>query len=127
MLQFSCSIDESCLSTPLPRFVLQPIIENSIQHGMREDIPLTIKLHIQRNKNHILITISDNGKGMTHSQLASLKEQLSEMPKDEHIGLTNVVRRMQLIYMHCFTYDVQSIINQGTTIILRLTLENICL
>ena len=120
MLQFVYDVDESCLDITCPRLILQPIIENSILHGMYDNEIMTITLQISHCKTYIQIRISDDGRGLTAARVSALRAQLSDIPENKHIGLTNVIKRLQLIYGDHFRYDIQSGVGSGTSIILQL-------
>ncbi len=123
LLQVNYDIDDSCLDIMCPRLILQPLIENSIQHGMREGEKLTITLRICCHKKHIQVIIADNGKGIAPDRLTYLQNMPLDLPENEHIGLRNVIKRLQLIYDQHFSYDIHSTVNKGTTIILQFLLE----
>lgn len=122
-LQFNYDIDDSCLNIMCPRLILQPLIENSILHGMRENEILTITLRICCLEKHIQIIVADDGKGITPDRLTYLQNRPLNLPENEHIGLMNVIKRLQLIYDQHFTYHIQSTLNKGTTITLQFLLE----
>lgn len=123
LLQVNYDIDDSCLNIMCPRLLLQPLVENSIQHGMREEEILTITLQICCVKKYIQIVVADNGKGMPPDRLTYLQNMPPTLPENEHIGLMNVIKRLQLIYDQHFTYNIHSIINEGTTITLQFLID----
>ena len=107
--------------------LLQPIVENAILHGLEEKENggrLTITLHTEE-ENHLLITIEDNGKGMTGEELQNLKEQMDSSAEPDtsgSIGLCNISRRIRLIYGPPYSMDIASSPDGGTSVYLLLPL-----
>lgn len=90
-------LEERCL-----KMCLQPIVENSIKHGLR---PLgcvgKIKISLKKNnENELEFCISDNGIGMLQEEIDIKNNELKEMKKqtNEHIGISNVNQRIKLLY-----------------------------
>lgn len=85
------------LSRPVPKLLLQPIVENAIQHGLE---PLTrqgtITLRFQIYEGLFVIIISDDGIGMTSHQLELLNEKMKG--GTDSIGIANVNQRIQLLF-----------------------------
>lgn len=123
LLQVHYEIDESCLDILCPRLILQPLIENSIQHGMRDGELLTITLRICCMKKTVQIIVIDDGKGIPPDRLAALQGIPRSLPENEHIGLMNVIKRLHLMYDQHFSYDIQSVENKGTAITFQFLLD----
>ena len=88
----------------IPGVILQPIVENAINHGLR-DIKWEkhIELTTRENGDHIRVTITDNGKGMTQPEIEAvlLGEPMPiEMEGQPHrgTGLKNVIERLRIYY-----------------------------
>ena len=103
------------------RIVLQPIIENSIYHGIKH---LSVKGHIKVVarciKDNVQIEIIDNGMGMTEEKKEELHHRMNQdmIQESNHIGLTNVYQRLKLYYGEECEVRVESKLGVGTTIIL---------
>ena len=95
----------------IPKMILQPIIENAIQHGMPEDVAeFIVRLYIYRTQSRIIISIKDNGVGMTTDTVAKLNQgfmasPLSDIDMAGHskkggtgVGLQNINRRIKLMF-----------------------------
>ncbi|NQX47055.1 response regulator [Paenibacillus tritici] len=81
----------------LPPLIVQPIVENAVRHGLMEKIDGgTVILSTRQEGDHILITVSDNGKGMSDEQLSSWMNEDYRSPHGEGtgIGLRNINRRL---------------------------------
>jgi two-component system sensor histidine kinase YesM len=95
----------------VPKFLLQPFVENSLIHGFDKQKrvgKLIIKCWIDNNTRYF--SIQDNGKGMT-------TEKLSELlcSENESIGVSNINNRIKIVYGNEYGIDIKSILNKGTT------------
>ncbi|MGD1821883.1 MAG: cache domain-containing sensor histidine kinase [Pleomorphochaeta sp.] len=99
---FTYNVLDELKNWNIAKLMIQPLIENSIIHGLRNnnDI-LFINLNIEKKDNLIILTIRDNGNGMSHNKRESLlkfiyNENIEDTSKS--IGLKNVQQRIKLIY-----------------------------
>lgn len=82
---------------PLPPLIVQPVVENAVRHGLMEKMDGgTVVISTRQEGGDILITISDNGKGMSDEQLSSWMKDDYRSPHGEGtgIGLRNINRRL---------------------------------
>ncbi|MEF2244057.1 sensor histidine kinase [Paenibacillus sp. IITD108] len=117
----------------VPRFVIQPIIENSLIHGLQDHSGLiSITAHNENGCLHV--QISDTGRGMNGEELSQLLDRLASdkqaaAKKEEvhkglsGIGLKNVFERLKLIYGEDFQYVIESKLGLGTIITLKIPLR----
>lgn len=126
-IQFHVDIERGILSYSVIRFILQPIVENSIVHGIDKGNGYgTIILTGKKQANKMLITIQDDGAGMSVIQLKKLIDKMSIHTYAEEDtggnGLINVHRRIVLRYGNQYGIKIESNLEQGTTISLTLPL-----
>ncbi|QGQ97753.1 HAMP domain-containing protein [Paenibacillus psychroresistens] len=112
-------VDPATEGIPLPRFVLQPLVENALYHGMTNDEG-RIDVHVELVENgRISLTVSDNGKGITAEKL---EQMLLEDTQKEKIGLgigLRYVRKMlDTYYGQQAKMEITSKLNEGTRIAL---------
>ncbi len=101
--QLDLKIQEEVKQCYIPKMLIQPIVENSFQHGFERssgDWQLSIFAYLSE-EDQVHIRIRDNGIGMSEEKLKSLNEELEKdilktINRGEHIGLLNVNSRMQL-------------------------------
>lgn len=129
------SNDFSLLQYQLPNLTIQPLVENSIFHGL-ELIPSggRIGLDIYTTESRLVIRVTDNGCGIPKNRLANLNERLSsgEILSGGHqssstgtgIGLTNIHQRIQLQFGAQYGLTVASTLNIGTEV--EVTLPLLC-
>ena len=108
-LQIFKDIDEESLDTFVPSMLLQPMIENSIKHGLAPRLEGgQIHLRTRRVDGRLLIEIADNGMGISTERLAEVY--------GGGIGISNVHERLRLLYGDQFKMDIRSQEGQGTQI-----------
>lgn len=124
-LKLSLNMDDEVLDLKILRLTLQPIVENSIYHGIdKKDRRGTITIHIKEQTDYCIISIRDDGIGIGRNKLNKIKASLNV--SDDHgqhdsgIGLKNVIDRLKLYYGDSFTYDVKSEQHHYTEIIFRI-------
>ena len=112
--------DEDALSCLIPRFTLQPIVENAIFHGIEpKGAPGTITVHIFKKDDAILqIDITDDGVGMTAEQASLLLTEKSSGKADffKEIGVNNVHKRLQYEFGASYGLRIDSRLSEYTTI-----------
>jgi sensor histidine kinase YesM len=94
-------IDETLLNFKIPKMTLQPIIENSIKHGISNiNRDGKINLLLYRDGKKICISISDNGVGMSKEMITTIynKKKITLDIEGNGIGLKNVISRLELFY-----------------------------
>ncbi|MDR6549901.1 sensor histidine kinase [Paenibacillus qinlingensis] len=126
-IKFNVCIEPELLSYSVIRFILQPIVENSIVHGIDKGNGYgTISLFGKKQDHQMLIQIQDDGAGMSAQQLQTLKDRKFQMTTTEEgtggTGLMNVHRRIALRYGNQYGVTIESSLKQGTTISLTLPL-----
>ena len=99
----------------VPAFILQPLVENSVAHAMRDDRPLHIEIRGEVIGGIVKITVTDNGMGMS----AADKRQMLD-PDREHAGiaLRNVDDRLRGFFGTHAGLEVQSKLGKGTSVTL---------
>ena len=108
-LQIFKEIDEESLDAFVPSMLLQPIVENSIKHGLAPRLEGgLIRLRTRRRDGKLLIEIEDNGLGMSSERLGEVF--------GGGIGISNVYERLRLLYGDQFAMDIHSREGEGTQI-----------
>ncbi len=128
-IQFDKDIDEKLLGVSMPRMILQPIVENCINYGIRNiDWAKKIKLSVYGLENYICVSIKDNGIGMEQEKIEQVLEgryQSDPSKSDSNgVGLNNCIERLNIFYERDDVLDIISEgENMGTEIILYLPEE----
>ncbi len=119
-LEYENKVEEQYKKYKVPKFILQPIVENAIEHGMIEDKILKVLISVDINDNFLYITIHDNGKGISEEQQRQIKKDLKDTTKKEHYGLSNVNERLQLRFGMQYGIRIQSMVQEGTSVTITL-------
>jgi two-component system, LytTR family, sensor kinase len=106
-LKFIKEISPEALEAPLPSMLLQPIVENSLKHGLANKLAGgTIWLRARLEGGMLAIEIEDDGAGIPEDKLTKLFEQ--------GIGVSNVNERLEVLYGETYRIWVDSRLGQGT-------------
>ncbi|MFB5760567.1 cache domain-containing sensor histidine kinase [Paenibacillus medicaginis] len=110
---------------PILKLCLQPIVENAVQHGLRQQKKGTIGITIEKREKDLAITIYDDGAGMDKETLARINETLCEpSPPSKSIGLKNVHERIRSMYGENYGLSVSSQKDIGTSVLLCFPVSN---
>lgn len=128
-LKIDLSVAEEALYERVPRHMILPLIENAVEHGLKNKIGEK-RIEVTGNVcgNVIYMQVSDNGVGMSGSEIErALREAARETERvhgnqERHmsIGLRNVNRRIQLCYGEEYGIQIKSKVGQGTTVTVRI-------
>ncbi|MBM7651123.1 sensor histidine kinase [Neobacillus cucumis] len=114
-----------------PKFILQPIVENAIKHGLDEEQDFKIDIFITRVGNVItkneeaIFRVIDNGPGIPEKTISDLKSYLETDPmarRDSQFGLINVHGRLIMMFGKGFGLQINSQMKKGTEIMISIPL-----
>ncbi|MDF2988499.1 MAG: sensor histidine kinase [Eubacterium sp.] len=121
-ISFEIDIDNSLLKESIPRISIQPLVENSIQHGLRNKRGnKKISIHGQiDNDSNIVISVSDNGIGMDADQINSQlgNPKFDALEKKSSIGISNINSRVKILFGSAYGVKVFSQNGEGSTVTL---------
>lgn len=106
----------------IPRFTLQPLLENALSHGSPNNHDLLISVRFIVKEQTLTISVSDNGPGIGEETLRKLNLHIQGRRTFSEFGvaLRNIRSRIQLLFGKEYTVTVESKYNQGTTVIVSL-------
>ena len=108
-LHISKQLDEDTLEAYVPSMLLQPIVENSIRHGLAHKLDGgEIRIRTVRRDARLLIEVEDNGIGMPPERISALEGE------GMGIGISNVHERLRVLYGDDFHFDIHSVEGKGT-------------
>ena len=120
-LEYDIDIEESILQCKVPKLLIQPIVENSIIHGLENAKNISIAIIGRMFDNNLVLCVEDDGPGLNEAQLVMLQAVLNDkntMPK--RIGLYNVHRVAQLLYGPEYGLTIESICGEGMRVLLKI-------
>jgi two-component system, sensor histidine kinase YesM len=116
-------IEPETLGLRVVKFFLQPLLENSIYHGIRDSQgqkTLRIGAALDQGVGILEIIVEDDGLGMSSARLDALRTSLlEESHPSDHIGLYNTNRHIQLVFGREYGLSIGSRSGAGTTIHVR--------
>ncbi|WP_026576371.1 sensor histidine kinase [Bacillus sp. UNC438CL73TsuS30] len=99
------------------KLILQPLLENSLSHGISEDRNCLIKIKIRVSSTLLKISVIDNGDGISPQKLEEIRSRLnSNQEQSKHIGLVNTHRRLKVTYGEPYGIIIKSKKNWGTVV-----------
>ena len=110
-------IDESVMDKPIIRFFLQPLVENSVFHGLESKMDSgTVDVKVELVNDRLELTVKDDGCGMDEETLEKLRNMIKNPRENSGIGLSNIVQRLKLFYGDDYSMTVDSEMDEGTEI-----------
>ncbi len=119
--QISC--EKEARKVKIPKLILQPLIENAIEHGATPENLLSIDISAETDQNEVVILINDNGKGISRTDLEELNRQLKKgeaLRQKKSIGILNVNERLRRVFGNEYGVEILPGSHKGTTIIVRI-------
>lgn len=133
MLNVDIDIDPQIFNYKMLNMLLQPIVENSIVHGIQGksgsgNIKIQGKAENVEGKKLMVFTIEDDGIGIQKERLEEIKNSLenynkSQDGKDGYYALKNINQRIKLHYGSEYGIDIKSVYGQGTRVVLAIPIE----
>ncbi len=109
-------IDPASTDVPVPSMLLQPLVENSIKHGIASKVDGgTITLRARRSGERLMIEVEDDGVGMPAEGSAAA---------GDGIGVSNVRERLQVLYNHDCSMVIESHAGRGTRILIEVPVHS---
>ena len=95
---FTLTVDvpEEMLQLQLPRFTLQPLIENSCEHGGASSAKLHVCVSARMEKNRAALCVRDDGTGIDPETIEAINSRLAEGGHTKHVGLYSVYNRLRI-------------------------------
>lgn len=116
-------IEEGLSSIRVPRLILQPLVENSIYHGIRpKGEHGVIRVTVKRQEDYLFLSIYDNGIGMSAHQ----RELLFSGKDSRSFGFQGTIERIRYYYKTEDVFEIHSVEGEYCEIILKLPLSNGC-
>ena len=116
--------DEELKKSIIPKFVIEPIVENAVIHGIENiENEGVIRIVLKKMGTDLLVTVQDNGAGFDVKEYFNSLEQAENGSSREKIGLKNVDLRLRHIYGEEYRIKIKSKINTGTTIYIKRPIE----
>lgn len=124
-LEYEIAIDEALLEEEIPKLILQPFIENAIDHGFEKvEGNYTLTIVGTKEEKHMIFEVRDTGIGMSEEQLEAIWDGADNRKyASQRIGryaIRNVRECLELIYHDDYVLHIESKAGQGTTVRIEL-------
>lgn len=118
-IHLKVEIPEELMSKKMLKLTLQPIIENSVSHGIsaEDEGEETITVRAREESGDLIIEVQDDGKGMTKEQLETI---LKVDENNSHYAVFNIHDRIRLKYGEGYGLRYESAVGQGTMVTIRI-------
>ena len=111
---YEFDVDEKILNYEVVKLILQPLIENAIQHGTHDEFRGMISIKAYEKDGYINFEVSNNGYGLTKQQIDEIYEKMYS-DKHQSVGLKNVAQRLKLYYGANSGIEITSELDKNTT------------
>lgn len=125
-IEYVYDIDESLLKERIPRISIQPLVENALNHGLRNKRgEKKVQIRIKRQDENLVISVRDNGMGMDAEQIneSLQKNEMIQTEKGSSIGLYNINARVKILYGDQYGIHIESAPGEGTCVFIVLPAE----
>lgn len=117
-IRATIDIDGECGQWPIPSFIIQPLVENGIHHGIAgKEEGGTVRLAATIQNDELLVTVEDDGVGMAPDKPSEL---LASNGDGECIGVANCNQRLKQMYGSAYGLQIQSTFGEGTLVAMRI-------
>ena len=120
-------IPEELDTLKIPKMTLQPLVENSIYHGIRvkEGKKGKVEITAMKDGEDALIIVSDSGTGMESREIEEMNRSISVHDDSFGYGVRNVNKRIELMFGKPYGLKFTANENGGVTVVIRLPLQSI--
>jgi two-component system sensor histidine kinase YesM len=116
--------DAKALDLPVPRFILQPLVENALYHGLGDNGVIEVDV-AEDQGTHVIITVTDNGDGIPNEEITAMLDDGMPVRKKAGmgIGLNYVHRMVKFQFGDAASFHIESKLGTGTKVRLRLPIQ----
>jgi len=130
-IHYEIDVELTQLETQIMPFLIQPLVENSFIHGIElKEGKGNIQIVISKVEDFLVIRVIDNGIGITRERILQINQMLANAKAEDDIyeastslGLVNVEQRVKLFYGDDYGMKIESEVEKGTTVTLKLPLN----
>lgn len=120
-IRYFFEIDDKILQDTLPRISIQPLVENAINHGLKNARgEKHVMIRAFQKQNELWIEVEDNGIGIDKKQIGELLTNPKEVNGKDSIGLWNIHLRMKMLYGENYGLTLESEEGKGTKVTLKI-------
>lgn len=125
--KFLIDVDENILKCKMPKLLIQPLVENAINHGVFESSDGEIKVLAVQRENRLHFEVIDNGCGIEEEKVAALNKMLTsdmDCSEDGGYALKNIKNRLYLHYGSDAVFSIESAVGKGCRVTVELPIKD---
>jgi two-component system sensor histidine kinase LytS len=116
-IRIDFDVQDGCESWPIPPLIIQPLVENSVRHGiLAHENGGEIRVQVRKQDGHLHVEVKDDGVGMDQNQIDRLFAKTRLDSRSGGIGVRNCFQRLEQIFGPAYLPSVVSAPGQGTRI-----------
>ncbi len=124
-ISYKVSVDSLVNKALVPKLIIQPLVENSIYHGLKpKKDGGNIYINVYLKEENVFIEVIDNGIGISTSKLEFIRKNLSLSIESDHYGLYNINERLKLTFGEKYKMEIESGASSQTTVLLKIPMIN---
>ena len=117
---YTFDVDEDTLDCTTIKLVLQPLVENSIYHGLKNKIDRgSIKISAHRDEHYLYLSVADTGYGIRQEAIDNLYKSFADGVISNGVGLKNIYQRVMIYYGRNAEMSIESELDEGTIITIK--------
>lgn len=117
IMDYEIKIEEAVKSVPTLKLMVQPLVENALYHGLKpKGNAGIISIHAKLQKGNVVISVADNGVGITDNKLKELRQNIENITPTDHYGIFNIAERLRVKYGKNSAITIDSSLGVGTTV-----------
>jgi len=124
-IDYNVDIDKKYMSCKVPKFILQPIVENAVIHGLEDNNHEgSINVTVTSKENDLIIKVMDDGVGMSEEKLLEVTTAIFGNKKGgRYFALRNIHKQLEMQYGPGYGVQINTVAYEGTEVILRLAMD----
>ncbi|MCR4657129.1 MAG: sensor histidine kinase [Lachnospiraceae bacterium] len=122
-LTYDINVSGDCLEMVIPKLILQPLVENSIYHGIKlKKGGGRISVNAKKQGEELILSVYDTGAGLSREKLSSLRESIVSIREGGtgSFGMTYIIERLRLYAGDEFDIEIESVKGAFTEVVIRL-------
>lgn len=127
-LEYKIDMEEELKDIMVPFMILQPLVENAINHGIEKNKKGgAIEIMVYKLNDKVVIKVKDNGIGISKERLSTIWNENRRNKRNVYstgIGVNNVRKRLAYYFGDEFTFDIYSRVNEGTKVKIQLPINS---
>ena len=125
-IKYFINIEDGLAQIQVPKLIVQPIVENSIYHGIeRKKGGGMISIHAYFQNGECCLSVEDNGVGMEKEQLEEIRNKLYSDEECQYYAVRNLAKQLRILYKGAETFTIDSQYGKGTCVTIVIPIKEV--